>query len=489
MRNSAQCAVAVVCGEQVVAQVYPALVPIEVFIDDAVELVAGDLKRRGAPGPEPAPRYEFQQVNGVRLDMTKTLDELGVEDGTALVLAAAGDGEPFEPQCESLSTALASVGRRLFPPVTGRTAAQTAVGILAIVAAVLVGLAGYVRFRSESVIPAWITGGYGLALAVGAFSVWRGRPERRDLVGGFAWLAVPLLALGGAAAAPGRPGSPHLFIASAAGLVLTLAVAALTRSRTMGPASAATLCGMALLLAAVGMWRPVPGQWLAMGTLVGLLFLLTAAPTAALWVARVRPPHFGSVTGRDLFSRRDGMPVDAVSPVPGEAGEDEGTADPTPTGTTIAAAALRANGVLTGICLASALALPVAVWFTVMPGHPHSGATAALGALFILIFISRARAFADRRQAVALVGGAAAAFCVATARYVLREPTPTTLLWGSGALIGFATAGLAAALLVPVTPFTPLVRMVTEWLELLAITAALPLAAWLGGLFAWVRLR
>jgi hypothetical protein len=53
----------------------------------------------------------------------------------------------------------------------------------------------------------------------------------------------------------------------------------------------------------------------------------------------------------------------------------------------------------------------------------------------------------------------------------------------------FAGAGLAAALLVPVTRFTPLVRMVAEWLELAAIVIALPLAAWVGGLFAWVRMR
>ena len=46
-----------------------------------------------------------------------------------------------------------------------------------------------------------------------------------------------------------------------------------------------------------------------------------------------------------------------------------------------------------------------------------------------------------------------------------------------------------AALLVPVTRFTPLVRMVVEWLELIAIVAALPLAAWIGGLFTWVRMR
>ena len=34
-----------------------------------------------------------------------------------------------------------------------------------------------------------------------------------------------------------------------------------------------------------------------------------------------------------------------------------------------------------------------------------------------------------------------------------------------------------------------LARMLAEWLELAAIVVALPLAAWLGGLFTWVRMR
>jgi hypothetical protein len=56
-------------------------------------------------------------------------------------------------------------------------------------------------------------------------------------------------------------------------------------------------------------------------------------------------------------------------------------------------------------------------------------------------------------------------------------------------LAGFGAAGLVAALLVPITRFTPLVRMIAEWLEIAAIIAALPLAAWIGGLFTWVRMR
>ena len=75
----ARCAVAVVCGEHLVSQVYPASVPVEVYIDNIVELLNDELKRRGLSGLESGVGYELHKANGVRLDVTKTLDELGVE--------------------------------------------------------------------------------------------------------------------------------------------------------------------------------------------------------------------------------------------------------------------------------------------------------------------------------------------------------------------------------------------------------------------------
>ena len=315
-------------------------------------------------------------------------------------------------------------------------------------------------------------------------------PHRADLIGGFAWISVPLLAVSLGAGAPGAVGAAHLFITALAAAMLTCGVAVLTGRYINVAATVVTLCGLGGVIAAARMWRPVPAQWLGMCTLVILLFLLTLSPTIALWSARIRPPYFGSVTGRDLFRRSAGLPVDAVSPVD-EAVEEEMSPDTTPRGAQIAAAAVRANNVLTGICVGASLALPAAVWATLMPGHHRSGYAVVLAGLFVLIFISRGRAFADKRQAVALVGGAAAATCVGVIKYVWHAPAAASdaVLWGALLLAGFGAAGLVAALLVPITRFTPLVRMIAEWLEIAAIIAALPLAAWIGGLFNWVRMR
>ena len=167
-----------------------------------------------------------------------------------------------------------------------------------------------------------------------------------------------------------------------------------------------------------------------MGTLIGLLVLITVAPTLALRAARIRPPHFGSITGRELFRRGDGMPVDAVIPVD-EHAEEEPSPDRTAPGTVIAGAARpHRHGVLTGICVAAAIVLPVAVWATLTPGG-RGASRGDPGRSLRADLHQRGRAFTDRNQAIALVGGAAAGFCSGTVRYVLSSPAAPVvpLLW------------------------------------------------------------
>src|SRR5579875_1787649 len=190
----ARCAVAVVCGDHLVSQVYPASVPVEMFIDNIVELLDEELKRRGLPGLDLGIGYELHKANGVRLDVTKTLDELGVEDGATLVLAPVVEGDSFEPQYESLSTGLARVGAKLFEPVTAVTAAHTSLAILAMLAAAILGLALRIRVASDTLAPTIVTGVAGLLAAGGAGAVARWYPHRTDLLDGFGWLAIPLLA-------------------------------------------------------------------------------------------------------------------------------------------------------------------------------------------------------------------------------------------------------------------------------------------------------
>lgn len=484
----ARCAVAVICGDHLVSQVYPAAIPIEVFFDNVVELLNEDLRRRGLPGLDSGAAYELQRANGGRLDITRTLDDLGIEDGMTLVLAPAEEGEAFEPQCESLATSLAGAGKKHFKPVTAETAVQTSLAILAMIVATVLGLAIHTRFRVDAFLPGVITTAAGVLLGAGAVTIWRWWPRSSDLRNALVWIAVPLLAGGITLSVPGELNAAHVFIAALMVAVLTAVAVVMTRRLTTPAAAVIALSGVVGLIAAVRTLTGATTHQLGVGALMILLVLLTVCPTFALWAARIRPPHFGSITGRDVFRRGDGMPTDVVAPVDDE--DDEAETDTTPSGARIAEAALRAGAVITGMCAAAAVALPAAIWAAVAPGGPHPYATGVLALLLVLIFISRARAFSDRRPAVALVCGAVAGFCAAVVRYMIGAPGGSFALMAAVVvLMGFAGAGLAAALVVPATRFTPLVRMVVEWLELVAVVVVLPLAAWIIGLFAWVRMR
>ncbi len=417
----ARCAVAVVCGEHLVSQVYPASVPVEVFVDNIVELLNDELKRRGLIGLESGVGYELHKANGVRLDVTKTLDELGVEDGATLVLVPAMEGDSFEPQYESLSTGLARMGKKLFEPVTADTAAHTSLAILAMIAASVLGLAIRNRIASDSLIPSIVTGVLGLFAIGGAGAAARWWPHRTDLVGGFAWVAVPLLAVSLGAGAPGNVGAAHLFIAALAAGMLTCGIAVMTQRYVNVAASIVTLVragrgGRHGPDVAAGS-SPVAGH-VHPGHSAVLVdpgahdrALVRPDPAAVFRVGhRPRPlsaqrrtaGRRGVAGGR---GRRGGTEP-GYHPTwdtdRGRRGYREQRAD---------RYLRRREPDAAGRGLGHADARSSPQWRRLV-----------LSGLFVLIFISRGRAFADKRQAIALVCGAAAAAASASSNTFCTSP-------------------------------------------------------------------
>ncbi|ORB72388.1 type VII secretion integral membrane protein EccD [Mycobacterium scrofulaceum] len=498
----ARCAVNISYEKHLCSQVFPAGIPVEGFFEGMVELFDADLKRKGFEGITlPAGSYELHKINGVRLDINKSLDELGVQDGDTLVLVPRVAGESFEPQYESLSSGLAAMGKwlgreggdRMFAPVTPLTAAHTAVAIIAMAAGVVVALTLRARTFTDNPVPAAVAGAVGVLLVVATSVVWWGWRERRDLFSGFGWLAVVLLAVAGACAPPGTLGAAHGLIGLVIVILGAIAIGVMTRKRwqTAVVTAVVTVGGILAAVAAVRMFRPASAQVLAICVLVGLLILVRMAPLIALWVARVRPPHFGSITGRDLFARREGMPVDTVAPVSEDDSEDEDNelTDITARGAAIAASARLVNAVQVGVCVGVSTVLPAAVWGVLTPGRPWAWLALVVAGLVVGIFITQGRGFAAKYQAVALACGAAAAVCAGVVKYAVAEPKDVVsgLLWPAVAVAAFAACGLAAALLVPTVRFRPFIRLTVEWVEVLAFIVLLPAAAALGGLFTWIR--
>jgi type VII secretion integral membrane protein EccD len=124
-----------------------------------------------------------------------------------------------------------------------------------------------------------------------------------------------------------------------------------------------------------------------------------------------------------------------------------------------------------------------------VPGQPRQWQTVLLAGLVAGIFLMQGRAYTAKYQAIALVYGSTGAGMAAVIKYATSAPGDSAagLSWPVLVVGVFAALGLAAALLVPAAKFIPFIRLLVEWIEVFAIIAALPLAAWLGGLFAWVR--
>ena len=518
----ARCALSIAYDRHLVSQVFPAGIPVEEFFEGMVELLDEDLRHHGFSGVAlPAGSYELHKVNGVRLDITRSLDDLGVQDGDTLVLVPAIGGESFEPQYEALSSALAATARRLgaqpevrcpecghtadeqtvnrllnvkvdrmFAPVTSVTARHTAIGLMALAVVAISALAIRARTFSDSWPPATVLVVLGGLLAIGAAVARHNWPTRDDLFSGFGWTAV--LALSGAAlcGAPGKLAAPHLVIGAMVLALGAIGMSVQLRSQTAVATAIVTAAGIGAAVATVRMWYPVSPQVIGICALLGLLILLRMSPTLALWVARVRPPYFGSITGRDLFARRANMPIDTVSPVTPDGGDDEDDlVDISARGAAIAASARLINAVQVGMCVAIAAALPIAVWVVLQPGAPRERGAIALCGVVAGLFITQGRGFAGRVQAIALVSGACAAVLIGIVKYALAFDgnTAAGFLWPAAAIAVFSGLGIAAGLLVPETKFVPWIRLAVEWLEVLAFIVVGVLGAWLGGLFVWVR--
>lgn len=212
----ARCEVSIAYGKALVSQVCPAGIPVEAFFGGLVELLDDELKKHGHDGVALPGSYELLKANGVRLDLTRSFDDLGIEDGQTLVLVPVTAGASFEPQIESLSTALAVTAKglgtlpdvvcdecghkagerevanllaskvdKMFRPITETTAAHVAIALVALAVTVVGAPILRARTFTDNWVPATIAAGIGAVLVTAAVVSWRGWPDRRDLFSGF----------------------------------------------------------------------------------------------------------------------------------------------------------------------------------------------------------------------------------------------------------------------------------------------------------------
>lgn len=468
----------------VVSQVIPAEVPILKFIDRLRDSVNDELNMRGEV-PLPAANYELRTIGGTRLDGRRNLRELGASTGVPLVLAPAEKGTPYIAQYEQLSTGLARFGKKLITSVTPDIASATAMAILALAVLAIIALGLRVRTFTDAALPTILTAAIAALLAVLAVAASRWWPTHTAIIDALAWMACATLTAGGYMFAPGRLGASQLFVAGVAAVVSASVTARFTGRHISAATAVVTVCAVVGVSAGLRMWRPVPGQWLGLITLVIVLVLVFSTERIALRACGIRPPNYGSITQRDIFARIKGLSIETVAAI------DDSETDPTPTGEEIADSALRVADVMAGVLTGCALMVPAALWAVVLPGTKNTWMAVLIAALMVLIFISRGRAFLAWRQAVPLVVGACVGALGVIVKFALHYPGGNTVAYAVAALaaLTFALCGFAAATVVPHSRFFPPLRVFVEWLEIAAITVSIPLMGWITGLYWWTRHR
>jgi type VII secretion integral membrane protein EccD len=200
-------------------------------------------------------------------------------------------------------------------------------------------------------------------------------------------------------------------------------------------------------------------------------------------MARVPRQSFASITGRDIFARAPGQPEDTLSPV------ESAPHDVTLRGEQVGEVARRANRVLTGVLLGVAVVELAASVFAINPGHPHQWPVTTVVAVVALILVLRARAFRDRRHAIAMVCGAALSLLAIPAHVGLAAAPSLTAtgLWSAAAVLGVAAAALIAAAVVPSHFFSEPFREAVEYLEYVLVALVVPFGAWAIGVLHYVR--
>jgi type VII secretion integral membrane protein EccD len=479
------CRVSILVGESTqIDVVLPAAVPLAALADPTRDFVNRQLRQRGEEELPPG-TYEFARAAGMTaLSGDTSLAAQGMTDSELVALVPRGSGQRYGPNIEDVSTALAKWAKDHFPAVSKHDSVLVAVALTGTALALAALMLWRIRWAGAAPLPAAaVFGGAAVALIVVAMLCARLRAASAAVDGAtIAGLSSAVLA--GATAPPGaHPGAAHAFLAAVVACTGAVMLARFTHRHWIVAAAVITVGAAVVGTSAVRMFWPVPGQRIAVVVLIGVLVIARIAPSLGRRMARVPRQSFGSITGRDIFARAPGQPEDTLSPV------ESAPHDVTLRGEQVGEVARRANRVLTGVLVGVALVELVASIFAINPGHPGQWPVAAVVAVVALILVLRARAFRDRRHAIAMVCGAALSLLVIPAHYgFAAAPSLTaTGLWSAAAVLGVAAAALAAAAVVPSHFFSEPVREAVEYLEYVLVALVVPFAAWAIGVLHYIR--
>jgi len=435
-----------------------ALVPIASLIPPIVDILA----EGGHRAQTVAARHQLSLPGKIPLNPSKTLAQLGIRDGTTLILTDA-TVVLTPPRIDDVAEAVSmSLGPSVRPWT--RRAARL-ISILAASCLAGTGAAVLLRTafdtndarRSGCAVVAAVAGLIALPAAVLAYRVLRDRTAGLALglaVCGFA-------ALAGFLAVPGEVGAPNALLATAA------TATSATALRVMGCRATA--------FTALACFATIETAAAAVGAVTAAPLQAVGAASAAISLALVEASAPLSIMLAGLSSQV--------------------TSEPNPVREELALArhrlnirAIRANSWLTSLVAAFSGAAALGAVGAAAGSH-FAGGRGLLGIAFATVtgsvLLLRAGSHRDLSRSVPLmVSGTvtlSATFVIAGVAYPVRTPyiaAASMMLAGAALCLGFITQTMT---------FSPIGRRSVEMLEYLALAVIGPLACWICGLYGAAR--
>ena len=433
----------------------PSDVPLASLVPTLVQYVgenpvgAGDL-RNG---------WVLARLGGQVLDSGGTAVEQGIRDGELLYLTPRPDAAPemvFDDVVDAVATATRNRAAGWRPELARRVAVTfAAIALFASAAAMLfagpplaiggvvglvVGVVGLAtatvlsRAFGNRVVSVVVAAAAVVHAGVGGLLVFAGDHPLRELA------------------------APHVLVAATV-LFVTAAVAVVA----VGEVS--------VLFLATG------GAGLALGGAAAICLVFAAPPRVG--AAAIAVVSFALLPALPMIAYRLArLPIPLVPTGRSDITSDTSTVD----GRRILAGSDRANGFLTSLLGTSATVLTGAAAVLAASGGPALPLCALLAVLLLL----RARPYPDRWQRLALLAAGAVGIGLATVAAYLASAaqiraTGFPLGLGILAIIALVCGALAGRRLSPVW------GRALDIAEIVLILAAVPLAAWVGGLYAWIR--
>jgi len=433
--------------------VLSAVVPIGSLIPPIVDALAAQRGHRAQPV---AVRHQLSLLGETPLDSSKTLAQLGIRDGTVLMLTSSSTvltPPRFDDIAEAVSLSLSATVR----PLT-RQAARLIAGV---VAGGLAGTTAAVLIRTAfDISDARRTGCTAVAAAVALIALPAAVVAYRMLRDATAALMLGLTACGFAAlagllAVPGEIGAPNALLAT-------------TATATTAAAMRITGC-CTTVFTALASFAIVETGATVIGTVTGMPLQALGAASAAISLILIEVSAPVSIILAGLSSH-----------VTSE--HEESASDPDRLG----ARAIRANSWLTSLVAAFSA---VAALGAIGAAAGSSVDQPSLGLWFAAItggvLLLRARSHRDMTRSVQLVVAGTITLSATFVTAAIAYPSRTPYL--AAASLMLAAAALCLGFVIRTMTFSPIGRRSVDLLEYLALAVIVPLACWICGAYSAAR--